>query len=393
MSAVARQTPRSRPRDLFVLVSFLSVGSVLAGDIPRDRSLQVISGRTMGTTFTVKFLTSLPAASESSRRRILQKPSHIEPLNGPLSRSLSPSEGERVSVGRGAFVKEVESEINRLLEKINRQMSTYLPDSELSQFNACGHTNWFPVSREVVEVFENALALSEASQGAFDITVGPLVNLWGFGPEKRAWQVPEADRIAQLLRHVGYNKVFAQTRPPRIRKTAPEVYCDLSAIAKGHGVDRVAQYLEAIRVQDYLVQIGGEVRAKGKNPEGQTWNVGIQDPRDASRICRRVQLQNQALSTSGDYVQSFEQNGRKYSHTIDPRTGRPVTHALASVSVVHDSSAMADAWATALNVLGSEAGFALAAKKGLPVLMVLRTPDGYVEKMTPDFLELIAEAP
>ncbi|MBI2946617.1 MAG: FAD:protein FMN transferase [Verrucomicrobia bacterium] len=310
----------------------------------------------MGTTFTVKFLAGQPVTPEQDRPK-------------------------------------VEAEINRLLEKINGQMSTYLPDSELSRFNQCRHTNWFPVSLELAEVIEKALSISEASHGAFDITVGPLVNLWGFGPEKRPWQIPDADAIARLLPRVGYRNVSTRTNPPGLRKGVPEIYCDLSAMAKGYGVDRIAQYLKSIRVRDYLVQIGGEVRAKGKSPDGRIWKVGIQDPRDAGRICRSVPLHNQSLSTSGDYVQSFAEHGKRYSHTIDPRTGWPVVHNLASVSVIHSSSAMADAWATALNVLGPAEGFRLATEQGLVVLMILRLPDGLGEKMTPGFEELIADSP
>jgi thiamine biosynthesis lipoprotein len=359
MSAVHRPEAETGCARLFraallLLAGFLSDTPGLAEDLPQDRSLQMIAGRTMGTSFTVKFLAGLPGAPDQSRPK-------------------------------------VEAEIQQLLETINRQMSTYLSDSELSRFNECQRTNWFPVSLEVAEVFQTARSISEASRGAFDITVGPLVNLWGFGPEKRPWQIPDADAIARLLPRVGYTKVAVQTNPPVLRKAAPEIYCDLSAIAKGYGVDRVVQYLETIRIHNYLVQIGGEVRAQGRNADGRIWRVGIQDPNDANRICRRVLLRDRALSTSGDYEQSFEEHGRRYSHTIDPRTGHPVTHGLASVSVIHRSSAMADAWATALNVLGPEEGFDLARGEQMSVHMILRTPDGLAEKMTSGFQELIVD--
>lgn len=308
----------------------------------------------MGTTFTVKFLTSRAPAPNQDRDTI-------------------------------------EIEINRRLESINRQMSTYLPDSELSLFNQGRHTNWVPVSPEVVEVFQKARSISERSHGAFDITVGPLVNLWGFGPDKRPWQIPDALEIERALPKVDYRKVSIQSNPSSLRKELPEIYCDLSAIAKGYAVDRVAEFLESTGIENYLAQIGGEVRAKGRNAAGELWQVGIQDPNDRRRIRRTIALRNQSVSTSGDYVQSFEEHGKRYSHTIDPRTGRPITHHLASVSVAHGSSAMADAWATALNVLGPEEGYELAIKEGLPTFMIIRTPDGLAEKMTPTFEKLLSD--
>lgn len=285
----------------------------------------------------------------------------------------------------------IESEVREILDRLNRQMSTYHPASELSLFNQCDLTNWFSVSADVAVVFQMAQTVSERSSGAFDITVGPLVELWGFGPQRRPTQVPEASQLEQQRQRVGFRRVSVQTNPPRLRKDLAAVHCDLSAIAKGYGVDQLAEHLETLGLRDFLVEIGGEVRARGRNPAGEVWRVGIQDPENPEGLRRIVRLRDRSMATSGDYFRYFEQDGKRYSHTIDPRTGWPAAHALASVSVVHDSCAMADAWATALNVLGPEEGWHAALREGLAVLWISRTPAGLTERSTPAFDNWLAD--
>ena len=230
------------------------------------------------------------------------------------------------------------------------------------------------------------LEVSRNTQGAFDVTVGPLVNLWGFGPAGRADEMPTDEAIAECQARVGYTRLEVRQEPPALRKRRADVYVDLSAIAKGFGVDEVAKLLERHAVRSYLVEIGGEVRTRGRKPDGGGWRIGIERPVAAVReIECVVELDDRALATSGDYRNFFEREGRRYSHEIDPRTGRPVDHALISVSVLADDCLTADAWATALLVLGPDAALPTARQHGLEVLCMVRSGDGWVEQATPGF--------
>jgi thiamine biosynthesis lipoprotein len=318
-----------------------------------------LSGRTMGTTFSVKALK--PAELESTP---------TSKLNLLLS-----------------------NDIGEILEKVNRQMSTWLEDSEISRFNRYRETGWFNVSSDTALVTAEALRVSRLSGGAFDITVGPLVNLWGFGPEKinADRQIPTDEQINGAMQKIGCQKLAARSVPPAIKKEIPELRCDLSAIAKGFGVDKVAEYLESRGYGNYLVEIGGEVRVKGINLKGTPWRVAIAAPGPGgeSPYQKIVLLKNTAMATSGDYFNYFEKDGVRYSHTIDPVTGRPITHKLASVTVIHDSCMTADALATALDVMGPEKGYELAVKENLPVFLVIREGNAFVEKMTPQFKRLL----
>ena len=280
----------------------------------------------------------------------------------------------------------LQREIDGRLEAINRQMSTYLPDSELSRFNWYQGLDWFAVSPELVRVVSAGLEVSRSSQGAFDVTVGPLVNLWGFGPTGRTDAVPTDEAIAQCRARVGYDRLEVRDDPPALRKRRADLYVDLSAIAKGFAVDEVARLLEQRGVHNHMVEIGGEVRTRGRKPGGSLWRIGIERPVAAAReIECVVELDDRALATSGDYRNFFEQQGRRYSHEIDPRTGRPVEHELVSVSVLADDCLTADAWATALMVLGPEAALPTARRHGLDVLCMIRTRKGLLEQTTPGF--------
>lgn len=277
-------------------------------------------------------------------------------------------------------------EINQILEQINQKMSTYDQDSELSRFNQSESTEWVTVSEELLLVIEEALRVSRLTNGAFDITVGPLVNLWGFGPDRQTDDLPLNEDIARALARVGYGHIYIRNTPPAIRKDRADVYLDLSALAKGYAVDRVAKYLESFKIANYLVEVGGELRLKGHNAQGKPWSIGIEKPSPGQRTVQRIiQITDAGMATSGDYRNFFEKDGQRYSHTISPYTGRPVTHTLASVTVINDSAMQADAMATALLVLGPETGYELATQEKLAALFVALSPKGWVEKHTTQF--------
>lgn len=269
------------------------------------------------------------------------------------------------------------TQIDRRLDAIEQTMSTYRPGSELSRFNSHHDTRWHPASTELVHIIRTALEISARSGGAFDVTVGPLVNLWGFGPGIGDDEPPGEDAIRQALRSVGYHHLHVREDPPAIRKDVPGLYVDLSGIAKGYGVDVVAGLLQDLGLSDFLVEIGGELRGQGHSERGGSWRIGIERPDDTRRTAYLViPLEAMTVATSGDYRNFYESTGRRYSHTIDPRSGWPVTHGLASVTVVHPSATRADAWATALMVLGLEAGLDLARRAGLAAFFIQRDPQG-----------------
>jgi thiamine biosynthesis lipoprotein len=265
----------------------------------------------------------------------------------------------------------LEGEIDATLEGVNMAMSTYLPQSELSRFNAHRGNDWFAVSQPLADLVMVARSISEDSDGAFDVTVGPLVNLWGFGPGGRDALPDDAD-IAAARAVVGYRLLESRFDPPALRKRFADLYVDLSAIAKGYGVDEVGRLLDRRGCTDWLVDIGGEVAARGESPSRREWRIGVEVPDGTRMVQRVVMLTDVAVATSGDYRNYVEHDGVRVAHSIDPRTGRPAAHALASVSVVLPDAMHADGWATALHVLGPEDGFALARARGIAALFVVR---------------------
>jgi len=276
------------------------------------------------------------------------------------------------------------------LATINRAMSTYDPRSELSEFNNRQDPGWVTASPGLLEVLESAARISNSTQGAFDVTVGPLVDLWGFGPQYRTRRVPGAAAIERVRKRVGYQRVQTDPSASAIRKTHRHTQIDLSAIAKGYGVDRVAMILDRLRIGDYLVEIGGEFRARGTTAAGRTWRIAIEQPvygqRDHGDILGEiVVLKNRAIATSGTTMDFFEQGGRHYSHGIDPRTGSPVNHPPMAVSVVADTTMEADGWATALLVLGPEQGYSLAQARGLAALLVTASGPTFDVRVTDAF--------
>lgn len=275
------------------------------------------------------------------------------------------------------------------LNAVDESMSTYKSDSELSRFNRHGGGEPFKLSAAAIRVFLIAQEVSDATGGAFDVTVGPLVNAWGFGPVKPA-RPPAAAELESIRARVGYRGLSIDAAARTIAKAHSDMYADLSAIAKGFGVDQAARALDARGLQRYMVEVGGEVRVRGQSAAGIPWQVGIERP-DATtqQAYLVVPMSDLSMATSGDYRNYFEQGGRRYSHEIDPTTGYPIRHRLAAVTVLAPECALADAWATALLVLGPERGYALATQKGLAAYFIERRPDGsFGERQTPAFAAL-----
>ncbi|WP_246004332.1 FAD:protein FMN transferase [Marinimicrobium koreense] len=322
------------------------LGLLLGGCEPRvEHEAHRFSGPTMGTTFNV----TLVVTDQSP-----------------------PVDAAKIQAG-----------LERELAQINQQMSTYIDDSELMQFNRSKVGQWQSLSAPLAEVLAISRRISERSEGAFDITVGPLVDLWGFGPLAEPEQVPSDVAIAAARSAMGYAQVALDGQ--RARRLS-DVRLDLSAVAKGYGVDHLADWLEAQGYEHYLVEIGGEVRLSGDSPRGDAWRIGVEQPSLVQGDGRKaLALTDIAMATSGDYRNYYERDGVRYSHTIDPRTGRPIAHRLASVTVLAPTSAEADAWATALNVLGPEAGMALAEREKLPVYMIVKTDDGFTDDYSSAF--------
>ena len=270
----------------------------------------------------------------------------------------------------------------RLLE-INRSLSTYDPSSELSLINRGekkpDNNGAIPLSDSLTDVLNISLDVYQKSQQRFDVTIGPLVNLWGFGPDEADDKRPSDSRVQAALATVGSDYMrFNPDQQTLILERA--LYIDLSAVAKGWAVDQLALLLEAQGIDHYLVEIGGELRTQGQKPGNVPWKIAVEKP--AYSLSERegqliIEPGNMAVATSGDYRNYIEIDGARFSHTIDPSTGYPITHNLASVTVLHPSCAMADAWATALNVAGPEAGLALAESQQLAAYFIVREAEGF----------------
>jgi thiamine biosynthesis lipoprotein len=291
-----------------------------------------------------------------------------------------------------ARLQQLASGIEQALEGVDAAMSTWREDSELSRFNALpDQSEWTELSAPLHTVLLEAEAVSALTGGAFDITIGPVVNLWGFGPDARPDTVPDDATLARVLRGTGHDKIQLRDQPPGIR-TSEQQYLDLSAIAKGFGVDEVARYLTAEGISGYLVEIGGEVSVAGRKPDGSVWRLAIETPgEDAEQVNRVVTLNNRALATSGDYRNYYEFNGQRYSHTLDPQTGKPITHNLASVTVIAENCMRADALATGFTVMGFEEAMALAVRENIPAYFIVRGEAGFETHHTPAFSSFITQ--
>ncbi len=280
-------------------------------------------------------------------------------------------------------VERLHADVKDVLAQIDRQMSTYRGDSELSRFNRAPAGEWFPVSAATAEVVSAAREISEKTGGALDVTVGPLVRLWHFGPpddsrdgRKPEFKPPEDAALRAAREHVGYRNLDVQSDPPALRKKTAGLEADLSSIAPGYAIDRLCELLAERGLKDFMVEIGGEVRAAGRRPDGMPWRVAIERPVAGGRAMQAaIPLVDGAIATAGDYRKFFEYAGRRYSHLIDPATGRPVAHSLASVTVVADTCLAADGWDTPLLVLGPRRGYECAERHGIAALFISRGDD------------------
>jgi thiamine biosynthesis lipoprotein len=315
-----------------------------------DREVE-ISGSTMGTTFNVKVV--IDNVTEEHRN-------HLTRI------------------------------MHEVVDGVDVAMSTYRPESEIEAFNR-GGTEVFAASPELIKVVSEAQRVARLTDGAFDITVGPLVDIWGFGPSG-VTESPSEERLQALVAVTGFEQLEVDVEAGTLRKARADCRIDLSAIAKGFAADGMSDALLREGLPHHMVEVGGEVRARGLNGSGEVWRIGIEKPTAAGRSVHiAVSLADLALATSGDYRNYRERDGVRISHTIDPRTGHPIAHNLASVSVIHASCMTADALATALGVLGPDEGFELAERQDIPAFFLVRIGDDVFEERRTSVWEALVE--
>lgn len=287
----------------------------------------------------------------------------------------------------------IKNQLDHLLDVVNQEMSTYKKDSQISEFNQMKAVDKpFSISADFAKVVAEAIRLNAVTDGALDVTVGPLVNLWGFGPDKRLNKAPTQAQIDERSQSVGIEKLVLDSAQNSLIKKVPNLYLDLSSIAKGFGVDKLAEHLESLGIEHYLVEIGGEIRGKGQNLLGKPWNIAIEKPEFAQGSTSQITLplNNLAMATSGNYRNYFEdEQGRRLSHIIDGKTQRPIAHNLASITVLHPSTMTADGLSTGLFVLGTEKALAIAEREQLAVFLIIKTANGYETRMSSKFAQLI----
>ncbi len=285
------------------------------------------------------------------------------------------------AIGEDVDEEALAAAVQETLAAVNAKMSNWDPNSEVSTFSASTDTSPVPVSDEFALVLSAADDVHEKSGGTFDVTLGPLIELWGFGPRKPEDPVPSDAEIQAALEGVGQSRLLTLDRDAgTLAKSDPAVGINLSAIAKGYGIDAVAETLSEAGIENYMVEIGGDLVTKGENDKGEVWRIGVEKPEAGGQNLQLiVSLNDLGMATSGDYKNFFEQDGVRYSHIIDPTTGRPITHRTTSVTVLAENAMMADAWATAMLALGQEKGLELAEKHKLAVFFISRDVTGGVD--------------
>jgi thiamine biosynthesis lipoprotein len=311
-------------------------------------SLESIDGPTMGSTYSIKYVrhADLPAPAD------------------------------------------VQVEVEKILAEVDQQMSTYRSDSDIERFNALPSNRCQKMPAPILELVSVGEQLSVQSEGSFDLTVEPLLNLWGFGPQAREEKVPTAQALAEVRQRVGHGHL--RIDGDQLCKDAA-VEVDFNSIAAGYAVDRIAARLEALGIRNYLVEATGELKAAGRKLDGSPWRIALEEPRDDQQVAERIiAVDGYGLSTSGDYRNYFVQGGQRFSHTFDARTGAPISHTLASVTVIHPSALMADGLSTLLLILGPERGWDYAEKHDIGAFFVIRADTGFVTRSSHAFERLSA---
>lgn len=327
---------------------FVALTGALSGCGNGD-AMESFGGPTMGSTYSIKYVrhTGLPAPAE------------------------------------------VRVQVEQILAEVDRQMSTYRSDSDIERFNGLPANACQSMPAPLLKLVRVGEQLSVESDGSFDLTVEPLVNLWGFGPQGRDEKIPSAEALAKVRQRVGH--AHLRIDGDRLCKNAP-VEVDFNSIAAGYTVDRIAAKLQEMGIDSYLAEATGELKAVGKKLDGSPWRIALEEPRADQQLVERViAVDGYGVSTSGDYRHYFEQDGRRYSHTFDARTGAPITHKLASVTVIHPSALMADGLSTLLLILGPERGWDYAEKHDIGAFFVIRADTGFVTRTSPAFERLNAE--
>jgi FAD:protein FMN transferase len=325
----------------YFLVLFVALSGCGNGD-----SMESFGGPTMGSTYSIKYLrhAGLPAPTE------------------------------------------VRVQVEKILAEVDQQMSTYRSDSDIERFNDLPANRCQKMPAPILKLVRVGERLSEQSEGSFDLTLEPLLNLWGFGPQARNEKVPSAQALAEVRQRVGYQHL--RIDGDQLCKDAA-VEVDFNSIAAGYAVDTIAAKLEAMGIHNYLAEATGELKAAGKKLDGSSWRIALEEPRDDQQVAERIiAVDGYGVSTSGDYRNYFVQDGRRYSHTFDARAGAPVSHTLASVTVIHHSALMADGLSTLLLILGPERGWDYAEKHDIGAFFVIRADTGFVIRTNQAFERL-----
>ncbi|MFB4392897.1 MULTISPECIES: FAD:protein FMN transferase [unclassified Pseudomonas] len=309
----------------------------------------------------------------------------LERLGGPTMGSSYSI--QYVREPHGPPPEQVRQAVETLLQDIDLHYSTYRGDSVVSRFNQLPANHCLAVPGDMLELVGFGQQLAEQSEGAFDLSIEPLLDLWGFGPQARQEQVPDPQAQALVQQRVNYRQL--RIEGTRLCKSAP-LALDFNSIAAGQAVDLIAQRLEAMGIASYLAEVTGELKAVGRKPDGSPWRIALELPRPDLQVARQIlAIDGLSVSTSGDYRNYFEQNGRRYSHTFDARQGRPVAHALAAVTVLDRSARVADGYSTLLLILGPERAWDFAIAHGIAAVLVTRVEGGFVSRSTPGFAQAV----
>jgi len=335
--------PRGKDRGMGQWRVGVAIGMAMLMGCGNGDSMESFAGPTMGSTYSIKYV-------------------RTQGLPAP---------------------KAVQAEVEKILAEVDKQMSTYRSDSDIERFNQMPAPGCQTLPAPVLELVRVGEQLSRESDGSYDLTVEPLMNLWGFGPQARDEKVPSPEALAEVRQRVGYQHL--RIDGDQLCKDAA-VEVDFNSIAAGYAVDTLATRLEALGIHDYLVEATGELKAAGHKLDGAPWKIALEEPRDDQQVVERIlSVDGYGVSTSGDYRNYFLQDGRRYSHTFDARSGEPVSHALASVTVINPSALMADGLSTLLLILGPERGWDYAEKHAISAFFVVRTDNGFVTRTSSAF--------